>query len=454
MPALMIAGCNSSVKRSPSDTQVPVITSFVLTSGTPTTNQTIDFTVDAADNKALAAYLINEDATPPLFTDPGWQSSKPATYTVSAGFGPKTVYAWAKDSAGNVSAPSSLSVSYERPWQESSFTYRRILSFDNSARSEDLVYFPVLVKLTTSNFNYLNAQDDGEDIRFKDAQSGDALYYEIESWNPSGDSFIWVKVPRIDGGTTTDHIYMYYGDTSAVSAENPSALWSDYELVYHLGETGTSFNDSSANHAAGTAAAAATPEAGMIGGAFRSDSSPVNYINSGWTLNPALNDYTVEVWVKGDSAPINSTGAGNYTNGPIMAHYSFSLGWDHTSDTYVGNLQYNDGGWAAVDLGDLQGSQWYYVSVTASSIVPEIRTYRNGILAAVDNVNFDGSFNNATYALRIGDDNVVAHPMDGLIDEARVSTTVHSADWIRAQYLSMTDSFVTFGAEITSSDLY
>jgi hypothetical protein len=84
---LISAGCNSSVKRASSDTEVPVVTSFILTSGTPTTNQVIDFAIDATDNNGVAAYLINEDATPPLFTDPGWQTSKPATYTVSAGFG-------------------------------------------------------------------------------------------------------------------------------------------------------------------------------------------------------------------------------------------------------------------------------------------------------------------------------------------------------------------------------
>ena len=35
---------------------------------------------------------------------------------------------------------------------------------------------------------------------------------------------------------------------------------------------------------------------------------------------------------------------------------------------------------------------------------------------------------------------------NGSIDEARVSTQVRSAAWIKAQYLSMTDAFVGFGA--------
>ena len=36
---------------------------------------------------------------------------------------------------------------------------------------------------------------------------------------------------------------------------------------------------------------------------------------------------------------------------------------------------------------------------------------------------------------------------DGMFDEIRVSDTVRSEDWLEAQYLSMTDAFITFGSE-------
>ena len=35
----------------------------------------------------------------------------------------------------------------------------------------------------------------------------------------------------------------------------------------------------------------------------------------------------------------------------------------------------------------------------------------------------------------------------GTIDEARIEREARSADWVRAQYLSMTDQLVIFGAE-------
>jgi hypothetical protein len=36
---------------------------------------------------------------------------------------------------------------------------------------------------------------------------------------------------------------------------------------------------------------------------------------------------------------------------------------------------------------------------------------------------------------------------DGLLDEARFSNVARSADWVGAQYKSMNDTYITFGAE-------
>ncbi len=41
---------------------------------------------------------------------------------------------------------------------------------------------------------------------------------------------------------------------------------------------------------------------------------------------------------------------------------------------------------------------------------------------------------------------------NGFIDEARISNTNRSADWVEAQHLSMTDDFVTFGSEELLAD--
>jgi hypothetical protein len=49
------------------------------------------------------------------------------------------------------------------------------------------------------------------------------------------------------------------------------------------------------------------------------------------------------------------------------------------------------------------------------------------------------------------DDGAVGH-FQGLLDEVRISATNRSADWIAAQYLSMTDQFIAYG--LPESDVF
>ncbi len=63
----------------------------------------------ATDNVGVTGYKITESSTPPKASAAGWSSSAPSSYTFTSG-GTKTLYAWAKDAAGNVSASVSASV--------------------------------------------------------------------------------------------------------------------------------------------------------------------------------------------------------------------------------------------------------------------------------------------------------------------------------------------------------
>jgi hypothetical protein len=93
----------------------PVIDSFVLTSPSETSDANVAFTLSASDAIGITKWLINESLTPPSVNDPGWITAMPTTYTVSAGSGTKTVYAWARDGAGNVSSSKSIALTYNDP---------------------------------------------------------------------------------------------------------------------------------------------------------------------------------------------------------------------------------------------------------------------------------------------------------------------------------------------------
>ena len=90
------------------DTTAPSVTVFAI----PSTSNSLTVAITsltATDNISVTGYLLTETATKPSATASGWTSAKPASYTFATA-GAKTLYAWAKDAAGNISASRSASV--------------------------------------------------------------------------------------------------------------------------------------------------------------------------------------------------------------------------------------------------------------------------------------------------------------------------------------------------------
>ncbi len=95
------------------DTTPPTMNTFLIPA--TATSLTVGITALAAsDDVAVTGYLLNESAAPPLPTAAGWTLSAPTTYTFAAE-GAHTLYAWAKDAAGNVSTSLSDSVTITLP---------------------------------------------------------------------------------------------------------------------------------------------------------------------------------------------------------------------------------------------------------------------------------------------------------------------------------------------------
>lgn len=94
---------NVCIKAFTVDATAPSIGSFTV----PTTaaTHTIPITaLTASDNVGVTGYQVTASATPPTAADPGWSATAPTGYPVT-GNGTITLYAWAKDAAGNVSYP-------------------------------------------------------------------------------------------------------------------------------------------------------------------------------------------------------------------------------------------------------------------------------------------------------------------------------------------------------------
>lgn len=68
----------------------------------------------ATDDRGVVGYLVNESPTTPSVNDTGWSSTPQSQYVFSSE-GTKTLYAWAKDSTGNISDSKSVKLIIELP---------------------------------------------------------------------------------------------------------------------------------------------------------------------------------------------------------------------------------------------------------------------------------------------------------------------------------------------------
>ena len=122
-------------------------------------------------------------------------------------------------------------------WWGPLWTHRRRLFIDNEGLGSTISDFPVLVRLNSDRIEYAVTQNNGQDLRFIASDGVTVLSHEVELWNESGDSFVWLKVPQIppgDQGMPT--IDLYFGNDEAPDTSEPAAVWTaGFTSVHHMG---------------------------------------------------------------------------------------------------------------------------------------------------------------------------------------------------------------------------
>lgn len=118
--------------------------------------------------------------------------------------------------------------------------YSMTIQFAGYQRAEFLTNIPLLVEFNTNrpgfSYNQFYAPHGG-DLRFTTANGLTALAYEIDTWNPAGDSRVWVQVPVLTSNTA---ILASWGNTVATNppaSTTNGAVWSEgYVGVWHLSD--------------------------------------------------------------------------------------------------------------------------------------------------------------------------------------------------------------------------
>lgn len=126
------------------------------------------------------------------------------------------------------------------------FGERRAIVFDRAGTSRALNDFPVLVRLDDTNVNRDRLSVDGADLRFLDDAS--FLSHEIESWDPTGLSEVWVAVPTLASNSVSDRIDLLYdGLLAGLPSVAPKPTWSAFAAVYHFDGSAGVYRDATGN---------------------------------------------------------------------------------------------------------------------------------------------------------------------------------------------------------------
>jgi hypothetical protein len=337
-------------------------------------------------------------------------------------------------------------------WWDTGYQTRRTVTFDNSAQTDSLADFPVLVALAAADV--AGAQAAGEDLRFVDADDSTQLAHEIELFDPAGTSLVWVRVPLIDGSSASDFIYMYYGNSAASDGQDAASTWSSYAAVWHLS---SGLLDSTANGNDGTDNGS-MPAAGQVAGGHDIVTGGASHIACGTDASLDglfTNGGTVEAWIRPTGWGGNQLGriVDKSTTNAAANGWSFML--NNTSGTatfaFMRGHANTRGHWRAPN-NSVALDTWHHVVATYTDGVEPI-LYVDGAPQMVTVVAAPGGAIQDDMGVEVWLGNNPAgnvRNFQGTLDEVRLSASARSADWIAAQYLSMTGAFVTVGAEETA----
>ena len=335
--------------------------------------------------------------------------------------------------------------------------------------TETLTNFPVLVDVRhgdTNGFSYADFYHyDGSDMAFVD-ENGHIIPHEIDTWNRSGMSLIWVRLPEMNNGTK---FTMCYRSPLVDPLPDAGNVFERYVGVWHMNEAEdgvVELKDSTVNNLPGETHAnslAGVNEGQMIGGNCRRVAQEAGTSSSNGRI------------IVFDHDDIIRTGVGNvFTYSGWYKTADKTPKWAYLVDRKIDDfsrgwgVQYHDSN-SETSLrvwSDPEGSKANYQSFDVTGYKHETWAYWTFVFsndtfhAFLDGKELDST--KGGFALRkpvandetadydhlvIGGQQIGTGAFNGWVDEARYSKGVRSDDWIQAEYASTRQKDIPFVAK-------
>lgn len=337
-----------------------------------------------------------------------------------------------------------------------SYTDKMKITFNGYSRGEILPNFPVLIDLGTNipGFSYSHfASPSGGDLRFcTDTNGTRVLNSEIDEWNPGGTSTVWVQLPALQ--SSNDFIWAFWGNPAAEqlpSSDTNGSVWvapsfeglPNFDLVYHLKETGLPIYDSTLQYPA-TNGNAPVLTNGIIGHAEYFGRA--QYLDAGFVN--LSNQFTLSAWVNMNDVSDIQTIWANQLGGSGKAGFSWYIDSYQTSDREIrvetgngtsGNVLNTAGGVMSPNV-------WHQLVCVMDRNTGTGLLYMDGQnIPTSGSIRTDFPLTNDVRFAEFDDNNF---GFTGGMDEARIRNGTNSPNWIWASYMNVASNgvFQSYGS--------
>jgi len=336
-------------------------------------------------------------------------------------------------------------------WWDDNWNYYRIITIDSDYIDDNLNNFPILANSTNSNL--ISKCDNGNSVRFLSLDNLTEFYYEIEDWTDNGFS-IWVNISETITSSTDYKFLMYYNNSAAVDDQNPENVWdSGYSVVLHMDEiSGTVHDSTSYNNDAYLQNNVTQDVVGKIDGADNFDGDKGHLTIDDDSSIELGSDGTVEAWFNWDVEKF-SGGIIHKGDKADWSDESYSLqGWErqHRIGAYIKgttNLKLTSA------TNTLQTGEWYYAVLTWGTFGAKliINTVEEDSDSSTTIAHDTSGHLNIGTQLNESYPTYGYFPLDGTIDEVRISQIARSPSWLKACFhtQNQTPGFLTFRPERT-----
>ena len=271
---------------------------------------------------------------------------------------------------------------------------------------------PVLIRLHTGNFSFVDAKPDGSDLRFIAADDKTPLKFHIEKFDGLNElALVWVQVPKLAPGSNADSIFLYYGNDKAPPAGDSKTFYdAGTALVWHFDDKQPVPQDATANANNAASSTVKPGAAGLIGADASFDGSTQIQLAASPSLKTGANGTTVSFWMKPQGLDDGTLFA---QQGPAGLRIALQ----------GGRLVASSGGLSTPAAASVAAGTWQHVAVVAKD---GLTVYLNGAEVA----KVPGSVGIADGGATIG------QGYKGEIDEFEIASTARSASWIKVAALS------------------